>query len=131
MDREDRNCKQNDGWNAHQRNEGSDQEDDPRDNLSGDCDPSHTLPQRNTHCMKDAGEHFWSLGPFRQTVCQKSITSNQSKGDRRIGRKPRSQIPPSQYFRGESRHCSFPITIACTVPSAICSSNAAHLSPKP
>src|SRR5262249_44828429 len=104
MDREDRNRKQNDGRNTHERNEGSDQESDASENLGGDCDPSHNVRQRNTRRMKNASERCWSPGPFRQTVCQKSITNNKSKGDRCVWRKLRPDIPPIQYTRCQSRH---------------------------
>src|SRR5215475_561330 len=68
MDREDRNCKQDDGWNTHQINKSSDQESDAADELGGDCDPSHDMRQRDTRRLKNTGEHFWASGPFRQAV---------------------------------------------------------------
>jgi len=96
MDREDRNRKQNNGRNTHERNEGSGQEGDADDDLSDDCDPNHNVRQRDTRPMENASERFWPLEPFRQTVCQKSITNNQSKGNRSVGRKLRPDIPPIQ-----------------------------------
>src|SRR5215470_7218259 len=94
MDGEDRNSKQNDGWNTHQINEGSDQESDGRDDLGGDRDPSHDVRQRDACRLKNAGEHFWALGPFRQAVRQKSETNNQSKQDRCVWRKLRPRLTP-------------------------------------
>src|SRR5215471_14267454 len=64
MDREDRNCKQDDGWNTHQINKGSDQESYATDDLGGDCDPSHEVRQRDTRRLKNASENSWALGPF-------------------------------------------------------------------
>ena|SRR5215469_363042 len=95
MDREDRNHKQNDCWNTHQRNKGSDQESDATDDLCGDCDPSHQVRQRDSRRLKYAREHFWAPGPFRLAVRQKSITNNQSKEDRRVRRKLRPRLPQS------------------------------------
>src|SRR6266566_936617 len=48
MNLEDCNCKQNDCWNTHQRNEGADQESDASDDLSDNRDTSHEVRQRNT-----------------------------------------------------------------------------------
>src|SRR5215467_7803399 len=93
MDRENRYRKQNDGRNTHQRNKGSDQESDASNKLSGDCDPGHKVRPRNTRGIKNAGERFRSPEPFRQTMCEKSITDHQSQGDPRIGLKSRLHIP--------------------------------------
>lgn len=105
MDCEDCNREQNDRWNTHQRNKGSDQESDASDNLSDDCDPNHKVRQRDTRRVKNAGERFWSFCPFRQAVRQESETNYQSKRNPCIGRQLRPDIAPSQYFRGESSHC--------------------------
>src|SRR5262249_10766011 len=106
MHGEDRNQKQNDGWNTHERNESANQESDANRKLSRDCDPGHEWGEGNTSRLKNAGEHCWSPRPFRQAVGQESIPNNQSKEGLRVGRKPRPCLPPSHYFRRETRHFS-------------------------
>src|SRR5215469_777535 len=81
MDRENRHQKQNQGRNAHKRNKGSSEEGDAGDKLSGDCYPGNDVRHGNARGLKNASERFWSSRPFRQTMCQKPITDNQSKRD--------------------------------------------------
>src|SRR5215831_14552311 len=104
MNREDGYRKQNDGRNTRERNEGASKESDANSKLGGDRDPGHEVRQRNTSCLKNAGEYLRAFGPFRETVRQKSITNNQSKQDRRVRRRLRARLPPSQHFRCETRH---------------------------
>src|SRR5262249_33650058 len=107
MNRKDRNRKQNGGRNTHERNEGPNQESDARDDLGGDCDPSHKVRQRNTHRTKNACEHFWAFGPFRKAVRQKSITKDQSERDCCVWGRLYPHIPPIQHIRYQRRHCLF------------------------
>src|SRR5215510_2772522 len=105
MNREDCYCEQDDARNADERDEASDQDGNATQNFSGDRQPGHQLRSRNADGVKDRRERFWSTVPFRKAMCEKSITNNQSKGDRRVGRRLRPHIPPSPYVPNGSRHC--------------------------
>src|SRR5262245_18557105 len=97
MNREECYREQDDAGNANERDEASDQDGNTSQKFRGDCDPSHHLRSRNANGVKDLREHVWSAMAFRKAVCEKSITNNQSKGDRRVGRTLCPHIPPTPY----------------------------------
>src|SRR5215831_9360851 len=105
MNREDCYGEQDDAGNAHQRDEGSQQEGHATQKFSGGREPSHHVRCRNTDSVKDRRERFGASVPFRKPMCEKSIANDQSKRDRRVGRTLRPQNPPSPYAPDESRHC--------------------------
>src|SRR5262245_40882735 len=103
MSREDCYCEQDDARNADERDEASDQDGNATQKFRGDCEPSHQLRSRNADGVKDRRKRVWSFVPFRKAVREKSITNNQSKRDRRVGRTARPHVPPSPYVPHESR----------------------------
>ena len=64
MDCENRNRRQNGGWNTHQRNERANQESKATYDLSGDCDPTHKVRQRNTRRLKNPANASGPLDHF-------------------------------------------------------------------
>src|SRR5262245_63272808 len=102
MNREDCYREQRDAGNTDERDEASEQERNATQKLRGDSEPSHQLRSRNADGVKDRRERVWSVVPFRKAVCEKSITNNQSKGNRRVGRTLRPHVPPNPYVPHES-----------------------------
>src|SRR5262249_30629776 len=120
MNRENGYRQQDDAGNADERDEASDQDGNATQNFGGNCEPGHQLRSRNADGMKNRSERCRSAVPFRKAMCEQSITNNQSKRDRRVGRTLRpQQVHGRAPSVGAHYDAAPPAPVRVTAPSGL------------
>ena len=92
MHGEDSDRQQDDGGNAYECDEGSDEDRDAAANFGGNGKPGHELRRGDADGVEDGGERGRSLVPFRETMGQKSVADDQSKWDGGVRREFRFHL---------------------------------------
>ena len=129
MHGEDSDRQQDDGGNAYECDEGSDEDRDAAANFGGNGKPGHELRRGDADGVEDGGERGRSLVPFRETMGQKSVADDQSKWDGGVRREFRFHLTTHSFQMihkdgtlcgdGSYRGFSFFVEIDCGASGAV------------